>query len=73
METSDYEALLTDRSARFDQTDQTKQIARLKDAARNLETLHELAEAEAKAKAKAKADELEPELVNPGVTPDVRP
>lgn len=60
METSDYESLIETRAARFDQLDQLKQIARLKDIARNLETLSELAEADAKAKALA----LEPELAN---------
>lgn len=61
METSDYEALIETRAARFDQIDQLKQIARLKDIARNLETLSKLSEADAKAKAPA----LDPELANP--------
>jgi hypothetical protein len=59
METSDYEALIETRAARFDQIDQLKQIAKLKDIARNLESLSRLADAE------AKAHELGPQLVNP--------
>jgi hypothetical protein len=59
METSDYEAFLKDQGAKFDQIHQLKNIARLRDIARNLESLGKLADAEAKER------ELKAKLFNP--------
>jgi len=62
MKTSDYEALLKERGAKFDEIGRLKHIARLNDIARNLESLGRLADAQ------AMKHELEKELVDQGVT-----
>jgi hypothetical protein len=62
MKSSDYEDLLTDRGDKLDDIDQIKRIARLKDIARNLESLGSLADAETKAR------ELKAAVVDPTVT-----
>jgi hypothetical protein len=62
MKTIDYEALLTERGVKVDQLDQIKRTARLKDIARNLESLGSLADAEAKER------ELKATPVDPAVT-----
>lgn len=64
VETIDYEALLRDRGATLHDIDQRKNIARLKDIARNLETLERLKTAE------AKAHEQAAKRVAPRVPPD---
>jgi hypothetical protein len=48
METIDYEELLKDQGPSPATIDQYKRASRLRDAARNLETLHQLVDAEAK-------------------------
>jgi hypothetical protein len=64
MKTSDYETL-NDRGVKRYETDQLKHIARLKDIARNLESLSILAESEAKEQELELDLDLELELESP--------
>ena len=57
MGTIDYEALIERRAWRGDEIDERKRVSKLKEIARNLETLRDLAEAEAKPGAPLAASE----------------